>query len=91
MRCFDLMALPSDASLEQVRSRWRALAALHHPDKGGDVAVFQELSEAYERACKIASEAPIPPTCIKCSDTGTVAIYSGFERVVMACPKCKVA
>jgi hypothetical protein len=35
------------APMEVVRAAYRALAALHHPDKGGDMGTMQQLNAAY--------------------------------------------
>lgn len=45
---FECLALPVDASFEQVKSRYRELAAQHHPDRGGDSAEFMAVRKAYE-------------------------------------------
>ncbi len=45
----DVLGLPADASASAVSRRYRELAARHHPDKGGDPAVFIEIRKAYER------------------------------------------
>jgi len=39
-------------SLEEVKKRYKELAVLHHPDKGGDLLTMQELSEEYQRVIK---------------------------------------
>jgi curved DNA-binding protein CbpA len=40
--------VPVDASLETIRQRYRTLAQMHHPDKGGDVEMFKRIKLAYE-------------------------------------------
>ncbi|MBY4675107.1 DNA-J related domain-containing protein [Marinobacterium arenosum] len=42
------LQLPADADTQQIKQQYRRLAAQHHPDKGGDAALFIELREAYE-------------------------------------------
>ena len=37
---------------EVVRAAYRALAAVHHPDAGGDAAVMRRLSGAYAALCR---------------------------------------
>jgi hypothetical protein len=46
----DVLGVPRSATLDQVKTRWRELALLHHPDRGGDAAVFIKVQAAYERA-----------------------------------------
>lgn len=42
------LQLTKDASQQQIRHRYRQLAARHHPDKGGDPVEFIALKEAYD-------------------------------------------
>ena len=37
-----------EATIEEIRKQYRDLSKTHHPDKGGDKAVFAELAKAYE-------------------------------------------
>ena len=37
-----------DASDEEIKAQYRALAMIHHPDKGGDEEKFKLIKEAYE-------------------------------------------
>jgi len=46
-----LYLLPS-APVEVVRAAYRALATIHHPDKGGDVATMQRINAAYAAATR---------------------------------------
>ncbi|MBR9828298.1 MAG: DnaJ domain-containing protein [Oceanospirillales bacterium] len=45
---FQTLELDEDASQEQIRARYRQLAARLHPDKGGDSEAFIEVRRAYE-------------------------------------------
>ena len=47
---FTALGLPPTAAVDDVKRRYRQLAAATHPDKGGDAEAFQELSAAYEVA-----------------------------------------
>ena len=50
-----LLGVSADADWSAIRSRFRRLAARHHPDRGGDPATFIALREAYEHLrCKKA-------------------------------------
>ncbi len=44
---FDL-GIPFDAGQDGIKTAYRELAKRHHPDKGGDPATFQRITEAYE-------------------------------------------
>lgn len=39
-----------DAPLEDIRKKYKRLASIHHPDKGGDEEVFKEIKQAYDDA-----------------------------------------
>lgn len=43
-----VLYLAPGAPWEVVQAAYRALAGLHHPDRGGDTAKMQEINEAYE-------------------------------------------
>jgi hypothetical protein len=45
---YAMLYLLDGAPLEVVRSAYKALAQLHHPDRGGDVAVMQSINQAYK-------------------------------------------
>ena len=42
------LELKEDACGETISQRYRELAAIHHPDKGGDQATFISIRQAYE-------------------------------------------
>ena len=44
---FAILGLPEGASPSDVKSAYRRLAMVHHPDRGGTDAAFQRLSRAY--------------------------------------------
>ena len=37
-----------NSSQDKIKKSFRSLSKKHHPDKGGDEAIFKELSEAYD-------------------------------------------
>ena len=48
MNPYTELDVPVDASLETIKQRYRALAQMHHPDKGGDEELFKCIKLAYE-------------------------------------------
>ncbi len=48
LEALQTLELPADAPWEAVKQTYRRLAALHHPDKGGDPARFRAIRGAYE-------------------------------------------
>jgi len=45
---YDVLHLLPSAPFEVVKAAYKALALLHHPDRGGDEEVFKEINAAYE-------------------------------------------
>lgn len=48
MDYYNTLGVPRDATADQIKKAYRKLAMEHHPDKGGDVSKFQEITSAYE-------------------------------------------
>ena len=48
MNPYTQLDISLDASLEEIKQRFRTLAHMHHPDKGGDEEVFKSIKLAYE-------------------------------------------
>jgi curved DNA-binding protein len=44
---YDILGVKSTAEPDEIKRAYRKLASQHHPDKGGDVAKFQEIEQAY--------------------------------------------
>ena len=44
---YDTLGVTSKATADEIKRAYRKLASQHHPDKGGDVAKFQEIEQAY--------------------------------------------
>lgn len=45
---YELLHLLPTAPIEVARAAYRALAFIHHPDRGGNSEVFREITEAFE-------------------------------------------
>ena len=75
--------------VEQLKARWRSLASVHHPDRGGSSLEFSTIRNAYQAALKI--EAVEEAKCKKCDGTGKVLFGKGFNKIQMTCPLCKGA
>jgi curved DNA-binding protein CbpA len=45
---YDELGLPKNCSFDEIKQKYRILAQLHHPDKGGDEEKFKRIKLAYE-------------------------------------------
>lgn len=44
---YSILGVEKTASADEIKKSYRRLASQHHPDKGGDTAMFQKIEEAY--------------------------------------------
>jgi len=44
------LGVPQNSTRDFIQSKYRGLAAIHHPDKGGDPATMAQINEAYRKA-----------------------------------------
>jgi len=44
---YQTLGVPKTATADEIKRAYRRLASMHHPDKGGDTAKFQEIEQAY--------------------------------------------
>jgi hypothetical protein len=51
---WEVLGIKADATHEDVRNAFRALAKFHHPDAGGNEEDFKRLRRAYDEAVKVA-------------------------------------
>jgi len=57
---FKILGIKQDATDEEVKRAYRAMASKYHPDAGGDVWVFQQVQAAYELVQKQRAKAAAP-------------------------------
>jgi len=81
----EVLGLPATATLADVRARWRELAAIHHPDRGGDADVFHTLRQAYTAALELVVK---PVRCAACHGTGRVTQGRGVNTIKLRCEAC---
>lgn len=84
-KAFATLGLPETATPDEVKAKWRRLAAIHHPDKGGDAAEFSRLRALYSAALAESME---PKQCIICNGIGKVKQSHGFSSIDMPCMPC---
>ena len=46
---WDILGVKQDATKDEIKNAFRALAKVHHPDVGGDVDDFKRLRAAYDQ------------------------------------------
>lgn len=45
---YQTLGVAKNATPDEIKKAYRRMAAIHHPDKGGDTAMFQKIQEAYD-------------------------------------------
>ena len=45
---YDELELPKNCTSEEIKQKYRILAQIHHPDKGGNAEKFKRIKSAYE-------------------------------------------
>lgn len=48
MKHYRTLKVATNATPEEIKQAYRKAAAIHHPDKGGSAAMFQEIQTAWE-------------------------------------------
>lgn len=84
-KAFQTLGLPDTATPDEVKAKWRELAMIHHPDRGGNVVEFNEIRKAYKVALDEASQ---PKPCSGCNGTGKTKVTFGFNTVDVTCRFC---
>ena len=64
---YQVLGVGPDASTEAVRAAYRRLAREHHPDRGGDKELFQQISAAHDALVGVGA------------DAGSVLPYGGSQ------------
>ena len=45
---YELLQVPNFSNEDTIKSSYKTLMLKHHPDKGGDSSLFQQIKEAYD-------------------------------------------
>ena len=70
---YEVLGLPSTATLDEIKRRYRQLAARYHPDHGVESWIFKQIRAAYEQLSQerdldtpgaAAESQPAPPLTI---------------------------
>lgn len=84
MTPFKKLNLSEDCTNEELTHRWRELAKAHHPDFGGDPAIFQKYHKLYIEALQLIKTRPCPA----CGGRGYISIGYGFQKLELICDMC---
>lgn len=84
---------------DELHAQYKRLAWEHHPDRGGDAAVFAAINEAYatlrDKRRRGEYEAALEvygTPCAKCGGAGARGVAKGLvERSYAACKECEGA
>lgn len=81
------LGLQPDATVTEIKSRWKELASEHHPDRGGNIELFVQYSKAFAKAY---AKATAPKQCVNCKGTGKEIIRGrgSFSSLKMRCKAC---
>ena len=81
MDCYQILGVPSDASVGALKKAYRRQALRHHPDRvGGSHRGFARVHQAYEAALKKAQAKKAPPEEAEESDD----VYVGMTLQILS-------
>lgn len=94
---YHALGVHKNSTEEQMRASFHKLAWKHHPDQGGDAAVFAQLSESYsvlsnkkKRAEYEKFMALTGMKCAGCAGRGATSKSQGLTaRTLSICSACK--
>lgn len=82
MTPFELLGIPPTATFKEVQVAYKRQAMKHHPDRGGSMERFQELTKAYKTLRKLLEKCP------DCGGSGVVRIKFGYAYINEPCTRC---
>lgn len=83
---FQFFSLPGDATPSQINAAYKEKAWGAHPDQGGEILAWLQLSQMRRRALAIARQ---PRKCSHCDGEGKICTGQGFKKVWKQCQACK--
>jgi len=83
------LGLPSTATLEELRLRWKALAFELHPDRGGKLDDFVDFKAAFDDAERFLGGIDTnADKCLQCKGSGLIGYATGWTQVRFLCQFC---
>ena len=86
MTALEKFGLSNSALPDEVTDRWRKLASVYHPDRGGEASEFARYRTLYFAALE---EAMKPKPCVLCGGTGKTKLVNGFNSIEVPCSLCR--
>jgi len=77
---YELLNVAADATPDELRLAYRRACRQHHPDRGGDPAMF----DAVQKAWSVVSKTK----CVECGGSGRVKKRNGAFTKTVNCPAC---
>jgi DnaJ-class molecular chaperone len=83
----DLLGVKPECGTAAAKAKWRELASIHHPDRGGFPSEFSTLRNAYLNVEKY--ERKLEAVCSVCQGIGKIPTGRGFNQILLTCPNCR--
>lgn len=77
---YEVLGVSPDATEDEIKAAYRRACMTHHPDRGGDAAAFQAVTEAFAALQHRG--------CPDCGGKGFITTRRGFFVVKDECPRC---
>ena len=77
MNAHQILGISETATKEEAKKAFKKLAHQHHPDKGGDIEKFKEISQAYTVLMGKSPQRPQPPPVRRQEHVVVYVHYSG--------------
>lgn len=94
---YHVLAVPREATLEEVHAAWKQAAKAKHPNAGGSPEAWAQVNEAYTVLRDVGRrklydqhlDTSLPP-CFSCDGSGERWTQNGFRKIRAGyCMRCK--
>ena len=86
MKEHDILGVAVGCGTVAAKKKWRELAAIHHPDRGGMPSQFSAIRSAYQKV--MTHEQKLEEVCPSCEGKGKVMTGVGFSKAPLPCAQC---
>ena len=77
---YTILGIQPSATDAEIKLAYRRACAIHHPDRGGNKGMFQDVQWAFEELQKRG--------CQECDGTGFITERRGVFASKLPCPRC---